>query len=173
MTYRDRIVELRRIRAGDLAPAPLNWRRHPAHQQEAMKGILDEIGYADAVLARETPDGLELIDGHLRASLDDDQIVPVLVLDLDADEAKQLLVTLDPLAAMAETDTEALSSLLADISFSDPTITAMLESLTAGDFAPLAILESPSLGPEIDEHIADGVSLCVCQACGHEHHKQA
>ena len=139
MTYRDRIVELRRIRAGDLIPAPLNWRKHPGHQQEAMKGILDEIGYADAVLARETPDGLELIDGHLRASLDDEQVVPVLVLDLDADEAKQLLVTLDPLAAMAETDTEA----------------------------------RPSLGPESDEHIADGVSLCVCQACGHEHHKQA
>ena len=173
MTYRDRIVELRRIRAGDLAPAPLNWRKHPAYQQEAMKGILDEIGYADAVLARETPDGLELIDGHLRASLDDDQIVPVLVLDLDADEAKQLLVTLDPLAAMAETDTEALGSLLADISFSDPTITAMLESLTAGAFAPLVITEGPSLGPEFDEHVADGVSLCVCQACGHEHHKQA
>jgi len=137
VTYRDRIVELRRIRAGDLIPAPLNWRKHPGHQQEAMKGILDEIGYADAVLARETPDGLEWIDGHLRASLDDDQVVPVLVLDLDADEAKQLLVTLDPLAAMAETDTEALSSLLADISFSDPTITAMWEAFT-GQKAVLA-----------------------------------
>jgi hypothetical protein len=26
---RDRIIELRRVRAGDLLPNPKNWRRHP------------------------------------------------------------------------------------------------------------------------------------------------
>jgi len=127
--YKDRIVELRRVRAGDLVPAPLNWRRHPKAQQDAMKGILDEVGYADAVLARETPRGLELIDGHLRTSLDDEQILPVLVLDLNDEEATKLLLTLDPLAAMAETDNDALASLMADVTFNDDSITAMLESL--------------------------------------------
>jgi len=29
--------------------------------------MLAKVGYADAVIARETPDGLMLIDGHLRA----------------------------------------------------------------------------------------------------------
>ena len=34
---------------------------------EAVRGVLAEIGYADALLARELPDGsLQLIDGHLR-----------------------------------------------------------------------------------------------------------
>ena len=30
-------------------------------------GLLAEIGYADVLIARDTPDGLVLIDGHLRA----------------------------------------------------------------------------------------------------------
>ena len=45
-----------------------------------------------------------LIDGHLRAETTPDQLVPVLVLDVDENESHKLLATLDPLAAMAETD---------------------------------------------------------------------
>ena len=131
--YKDRIVELRRVRAGDLVPAPMNWRKHPKAQQDAMMGILDEIGYADAVLARQTPRGLELIDGHLRTSLDDDQVLPVLILDLNDEEATKMLLTLDPLAAMAETDDGALAALLADVTFSNESITAMLDSLSMND----------------------------------------
>ena len=81
---RDRIKELRRVRAGDLRASPKNWRTHPQRQIAALQGALREIGYADALLAREFPDGsLELIDGHARRSLDPDQVVPVLVTDLD------------------------------------------------------------------------------------------
>ena len=38
-----------------------------------MRGVLADIGWADAVLARETPDGLMLIDGHLRAEVAPDR----------------------------------------------------------------------------------------------------
>ena len=52
----------------------------PTAQQDALRGVLAEIGYADALLARELPDGsLELIDGHLRAETTPDAEVPVLV----------------------------------------------------------------------------------------------
>jgi hypothetical protein len=149
--YKDRIVELRRVRAGDLVPAPLNWRKHPKAQQDAMKGILDEIGYADAVLARETPRGLELIDGHLRTSLDDEQVLPVLILDLNDEEATKMLLTLDPLAAMAETDDVALAALLADVTFSDEAITAMLDGLSSGDFEPLTATFPPDAFPSDEE----------------------
>ena len=50
---RDRIVELRRVRAGDLKAHAKNWRRHPERQQKAMRAVLKEIGFADALLARE------------------------------------------------------------------------------------------------------------------------
>jgi hypothetical protein len=111
MKIRDRIKELRRVKASELLPNPKNWRTHPQHQRDALKGVLAEVGYADALLARETPDGLQLIDGHLRAETTPDQEVPVLVLDVDEREADYLLATHDPLAALAEANTEALRSL--------------------------------------------------------------
>src|SRR5438034_10358912 len=82
---RDRIVELRRVRAGDLLPDPRNWRRHPPAQATALRSMLEQVGFADALLARETPEGLCLIDGHLRAGLAPKDDVPVLVLAHAAD----------------------------------------------------------------------------------------
>lgn len=115
MKIRDRIVGLRRVRASELHPHPQNWRTHPRAQVSALRGAIEEIGFADAILARETPDGhLQIIDGHCRAEISEDEEVPVLVLDLDEDEAKKLLATLDPLAAMAEADREALGRLLSE-----------------------------------------------------------
>ena len=108
-------MELRRVRARDLRPNPNNWRTHPKRQREALRGILAEIGYADALIARETEMGLELIDGHMRAEIDPDQVVPVLVVDLDEDEARKLLASLDPLAAMAGQDDDLLRELLAGL----------------------------------------------------------
>ena len=69
MAIQDRIVELRRVPASDLHPHPKNWRRHPKAQQDALRAMLDRDGFVGAVIARETPDGLMLIDGHLRADL--------------------------------------------------------------------------------------------------------
>lgn len=78
MKIRDRIRELRRVPASELLPNPKNWRTHPKAQQDALRGVLAEVGMADAVLARELPDGsLMLIDGHLRAETAADAKVPV------------------------------------------------------------------------------------------------
>jgi hypothetical protein len=46
---RDRIRELRRVKASALIANPQNWRRHPTRQKEAVKGLLHEIGYAGAL----------------------------------------------------------------------------------------------------------------------------
>jgi DNA modification methylase len=127
---RDRIKELRRVRAGDLVASPNNWREHPKAQRDALVGLLNEIGYADAALARLLPDGrLGVVDGHLRQSLDPDQEIPVLVLDLTEEEADKLMLTLDPLAAMAEANQEALGKLLQEIETSNPAVQAMLDNL--------------------------------------------
>src|SRR5208282_2448060 len=95
---RDRIREFRRVQAKGLLPNPKNWRRHPKAQRDALRGLLNEIGYADALLVRELSDGrLMTIDGHLRAETTPDMEVPVLILDVTAEEADKLLLTLDPL----------------------------------------------------------------------------
>jgi DNA modification methylase len=148
MAIRDRIVELRRVPAGDLLPDPRNWRRHPPAQQKALQSMLADVGYADALLARETPEGLMLIDGHLRAGTTPDQEVPVLVLDVDEEEAGKILATLDPLAGLAEIDEQALRDLLAEVSL--PTdILAELERLAGPDEA--VGLTDPDDLPDVPE----------------------
>ncbi len=95
-----------------------------------MRGVLSEIGYADALLARELSDGsLQLLDGHLRAELTPESLVPVLVLDVNDEEALKLLVTLDPLAAEAETDQQLLRGLLDDVHTDSEALAALLASL--------------------------------------------
>lgn len=130
MQIRDRIKELRRVRASDLVPNPKNWRSHPPAQRDALCGVLAEIGYADALLARELEDGrLELIDGHLRAETTPDAKVPVLVLDVNEEEALKILLTHDPLAALAETDPGQVDDLLELCAFDNLHVTEMLDQL--------------------------------------------
>ncbi len=124
---RDRIRELRRVRAANLVPNPKNWRRHPRAQANALRDLLVEIGYADALLARELPDGrLMLIDGHLRAESTPEMEVPVLIVDLDEAEADKLLLTLDPLAAMAESDADRIKALLESVQTKSPAVEQLL-----------------------------------------------
>jgi len=126
-------VELRRIRAGDLKENPRNWRRHPEHQRRALQALLTEVGFADAILARERGDGsLEIIDGHLRRSMDPELVVPVLVLDVDEAEAHKLLATLDPLASLAVADPEPLAELLASIGTRSEELRRLFADLAAG-----------------------------------------
>jgi DNA modification methylase len=139
------VVELVRIRAGDLVPNPANWRRHPAHQRAAVEGLLKEIGYADALLARRDEGRLILVDGHLRQGLDPDQVVPVLVLDVNEDEADTILATLDPLAAMAEPDPEAFGALLARVGAADLEVQGLLERLRR-EYGNV-----PTLPPDLDD----------------------
>src|SRR5579871_623440 len=99
MSFKDRVKELRRVKASDLVANPKNWRLHPKAQRSAWLALREEIGMADALLVRELADGrLELIDGHLRAETSKDALVPVLILDVSEGEADKLLATLDPLA---------------------------------------------------------------------------
>lgn len=130
MEIRDRVKELRRVRAGDLKPHPSNWRTHPSTQREALRGVLEEIGYAGAVLTRELDDGsLMLIDGHLRAEETPNTIVPVLVLDVTEEEAKKLLLTFDPISKMAGTSKDLLEDLLRDVQTGSEAVATMLTDL--------------------------------------------
>jgi DNA modification methylase len=129
LNVRDRINELRRVKAGDLIPNPKNWRVHPPAQADALRGILAEVGYVDALLARETPEGLMLIDGHLRAETTPDSEVPVLVVDVTEAEADKILATFDPLSAMADADAGQLDSLLREVETGSEALAKMLDEL--------------------------------------------
>jgi hypothetical protein len=104
VSIRNRIKAHRRVRAGDLIPHELNYRLHPDTQRAALEALYREVGFARSLLAYELPDGrLKLLDGHLRRDLDPDMEVDVEILDVTDDEARALLLSIDPLAALAET----------------------------------------------------------------------
>ncbi len=174
MQIRDRVKGLRRVKASVLRPHPQNWRTHPAAQRDALRGVLAEIGYADALLARELPDGsLQLIDGHLRAETTPATEVPVLILDLDDRETAKLLAVLDPLAGMAEADHELLADLVAQVETQNAAVQAMLDQMvnelgkeTDANLAPadgqLAPGESP--GDECDPEALEAFQVVIeCQ----------
>jgi hypothetical protein len=109
---RNRIVRHARVRAGDLVPHELNPRTHPEAQRHALEALYEEVGFARSLLAYELPDGkLKLIDGHLRRDLSPDLEVDVEVLDVNDEEARKLLLSIDPLAQLAEHDHAALERL--------------------------------------------------------------
>jgi hypothetical protein len=149
MQIRNRIKELRQVKASELLPNPRNWRRHPAGQADALRGALAEIGYADALIAYETPDGLMLIDGHLRAETTPDMEVPVLVTDLDEGEANKLLMTLDPLAAMASADTATFDALRQMTTVDSDALQEMLDAITGGNLKSLEAMQKPPDNPYI------------------------
>ena len=170
MKIRDRIRELRRVPASELRPNPKNWRTHPQAQADALRGVLAEVGIADAVLARELDDGtLMLLDGHLRVETMGDQILPVLVLDVDEAEGDKVLATLDPLAAMAEADAVKLDAILRDVDTSSPELQAMLAKVAeeAGLYEEIEDAKEPESSAE--EINTDEFNMqCKCPRCGFE-----
>jgi hypothetical protein len=151
MHIRDRVKELRRVPARELRPNPRNWRTHPDSQRDALRGVLAEIGYADALLVRELEDSsLELVDGHLRAETTPDAMVPVLVLDVTAEEADKILLTLDPLAALAGVETTRLADLLSTTTFTSPHLEQMLDDLAREAAAAESAFEATASRPEVE-----------------------
>jgi len=126
---KNRNVAFVRVKAGDLLPHPKNWRTHPESQRQALRGVLSEVGYVGTLLARETPDGMQLIDGHLRAETLPDEEVDVCVVDLTDAETDLILALHDPLADMAEADADQLARLLDEIETSNADLSEMLSDL--------------------------------------------
>lgn len=135
--FRDRVKSLRRVRAGDLLRNPKNWQVHGDAQNQAMQEILAAVGFAGACLAYETKGGkLMLIDGHLRLDqVDENAKVPVLVFDVNEQEATQLLATFDAVGKLADVDVEQLRKLVDDFDPPGEVSKEMLDNLLR-DFAP-------------------------------------
>lgn len=160
----DRIIDFCRVKASDLVANPKNWRKHPEKQKRAMEGILAEVGYVDALLARKLPDGsLELIDGHLRQEVSPDAEVPVLVVDLDEAEAAKVLATFDPISAMAEADDELLRSILDQVQTKDDALSEMLADMKSQIMPD----EIPEANKSIDEEEFENTKH-ECPKCGFE-----
>jgi hypothetical protein len=127
----------------------LNARRHPKHQREALRGALDAVGWVDAVKVN-TRTG-KIVDGHARVeqALEADVPVPVLWVDLDEEQERYVLATLDPIGQLAAYDAEILGGLLDSIEVTNDAVSAMLADLTGAEVAPPP---PPSLDDLDDDH---------------------
>jgi hypothetical protein len=143
---RNRIKAHRRVRAGDLVPHELNFRLHPDLQRKALQALYAEVGFARSLLAYELPDGrLKLLDGHLRRDLDPEMEVDVEVLDVNDDEARALLLSIDPLAALAQTQEQLRDRLLELTPVSDADLRAAWEAAAHPELAALTAEPPPGI----------------------------
>lgn len=125
-----RPLRLEWVTADSLSDNPNNWRRHPALQTEALSGLLDEVGWAGALLFNETTN--RLVDGHARKGVALNKgvaAVPVLVGRWSEAQEKKILATLDPIAALAETSPADLARLLNDVETGHQAINVLLAQL--------------------------------------------
>ena len=107
---------------------PRNWRIHPLNQQNALKGVLEEVGWVQEVIINKRTG--HLVDGHLRCQLaarEGAKTIPVKYVDLSEDEEALVLATLDPIAAMAGTDKDKLEELLLGVQSDDERVQEMLD----------------------------------------------
>jgi ParB-like chromosome segregation protein Spo0J len=128
--WRKRIVGFDDVAPDQLAANPLNWRVHPKHQQDALSGVLDQVGWVQSVLVNKRTGFV--VDGHLRVALAlrrNEPTVPVLYVDLSEDEEALVLATLDPIGALATADKEKLDELLRDVDTGSAAVQAMLSEL--------------------------------------------
>jgi hypothetical protein len=168
--WRNRVKELRYLSPQELVDHPLQWREHPDLQQSALRGVLEEVGIAGALLAYESPTTGQLtaIDGHLRKSLGE-VIWPVLILDVTDEEAALLLSTHDPLAALAESNKDQLAALLHSVQSGDAAVQQLLSELAEreGLTPPMGRQKDVMPPTDFQEYDEDIPTDYCCPKCGY------
>lgn len=166
--WRNRIVGYGEEAPDQLLANPKNWRIHSKTQQDALRGVLHEVGVVQDVLVNRTTGFV--VDGHLRVALalsDGQPVIPVKYVELTEAEEALVLATFDPLAALAGADREQLDALLRDVSTDEQALQALL-----AEVAQTAGIDYDAPPPDVafkeyDERAADGVEYLSCPACGH------
>src|SRR5208282_3910492 len=111
----------------ELAENPGNWKKHPAQQLSALNDLLGEVGWAGALLFNETTK--RLIDGHARKKVAKDSKVPVLIGNWSPEQEAKILLTLDPLASLAEGDEGKIKDLLARVNTDSEAVATLLATI--------------------------------------------
>lgn len=113
--YRIRVVAMGLARAGDIMDHEGNPFVPTAHQEAALRGSLTQIGISDVlkVYISERNDGrLTMMDGHKRKGMDPEQLWPVVVLDLNDEEADAQLAVHNLIGSWSGLDPLKMNALL-------------------------------------------------------------
>lgn len=128
--WRNRIIGHGEEAPDQLLANPRNFRVHPKAQQDALAGVLSEIGLVDEVIVNQRTGFV--VNGHLRVALalrSGQPTVPVKYVDLSESEEATILATFDPISALATTDAAKLDELLREVATGEAAVQAMLAEL--------------------------------------------
>ena len=118
------------MKAKDLRDNPANWRTHPTEQLEALSEAIERVGWAGALLYNKRT--ARLIDGHARKELAaPNDLLPVLVGEWTEQQEREILLTLDPIGAMAEENAEKLRALIGSVEFDTSALEALSNNLAS------------------------------------------
>lgn len=154
MKWKNRIIGEGTEDPKGLKANPWNFRTHPDFQRDVLSGVLDEVGWVQNVVVNKRTGNL--IDGHLRVELaieNKEELLPVVYVDLSEDEEKKIIATIDPIAALAESDNEILDKLLSELKTDNESLNQMFE-----DMKP-EIIDPPD---EKDDEIPENVKT-ICK----------
>jgi hypothetical protein len=113
-----------------LVANPLNWRKHPPFQQDALAGVLESVGVVQNVIVNKRTG--HLVDGHLRIALaiaKGQVSIPVTYVDISEEEEQTVLATFDPISAMASTSLKKLEEILRGAKSDDPRVAELLRKV--------------------------------------------
>lgn len=166
-SWRERLIEIRQMKAGDLLDHPLNPKIHPASQKQPLEGLLVEVGKVDilkAYYSERNGNALTLWDGHCRRELDIEQVWNVGIYDLTDAEADLLLATFDPIGWEATQSAVKLDEVLRGVSAGSESLQKFLS-----EAAEKAGIVPPSVEfKEYDESVENEVKYHECPSCGHK-----
>jgi DNA modification methylase len=149
--WRNRIVGYGDEQPDQLLANPANWRIHPRSQQQALAGVLSEVGWVSEVLVNKTTG--HVVDGHLRVELAisrNEPTVPVKYVELSEAEEQLILATIDPLSAMAVTDSDKLNELLSGLETDNADLQALIEDIARVNDIDLSGEPAPDPGAQLD-----------------------
>ena len=133
-SWQNRIVGHGEEAPDQLLANPRNWRIHSQAQQDALSSVLEHVGLVQSVVVNQRSGFV--VDGHLRVAL----------------------ASLDSITAMAGTDEEKLSELLASVDRED----------VAGLLAAVAAAEGVEMSPEGAVPAQPAPRSITCPECGCE-----
>ena len=129
------LIRSRIVGHGDVDPEqllanPLNFRRHPGAQMDALRGSMKELGWLKTILVNKTTG--HVLDGHARvveAMRQGLKTIPATLVELSLEEERLALAVLDPITEMATRDSATLTELLAQVSTQDAGLQALLDEM--------------------------------------------
>lgn len=128
-TFVNRIVEYGTKPADQFTANPLNSRLHPQFQREVMQAALSTVGWIAPVIENKRTG--YLVDGHERVmqALVKNESVPYVLVDLSPEEESVALATFDPIAGLAQYDSENINALLSEIHVDEIALQQLLANM--------------------------------------------